>query len=159
MLLLFIGCLTCLNDFNVKVQCLPGERVVGIDGHGLIIHFHDTNDLGTARSLRLELHTGLDGVNAFKGRARNRLDQLFVQFAVALGRFNRNLYLIARALFVQRTFQSTDNVLCTFQIGQRLTTFYTGGVKLLSLFVSERVMDGDNTRLGHVISLRVAMTV
>ena len=40
-----------------------------------------------------------------------------------------------------------------------LTAFYAGGIELLSLVVSERVMDGDNTRLGHVISLRVAMTV
>ena len=133
--------------------------MVGIDGNGFVANFYYTNDLGAARSLCLELHAWLDGVYALESRARNRLDELFVYFTVAFSWLYGNFNLVASVLLGQRTFQSADDVLCTFQVCQGLTAFYAGGIELLSLVVSERVMDGDNTRLGHVISLRVAMTV
>lgn len=124
-LLLFVSCFARFNHFHVEVQGLACQRVVGIDGDGFVAYFHDTNDLGATRSLCLELHARLDGVDTFKRRTWDRLDQFFVDFAVTFTRLNRYFHLIASVLFVQRIFQSADNVLSTFQIGQRLATFYT----------------------------------
>jgi len=73
-LLLFVSRIARFNNFYVEVQGLTCQRVVGIDGNGFFANFYNTNYLGAARSLRLELHARLDGIDAFKRRAGNRLN-------------------------------------------------------------------------------------
>lgn len=45
-LLLFVGCFAGFYHFNVEVQSLARQRVVGIDGNGFVANFYYTNDLG-----------------------------------------------------------------------------------------------------------------
>jgi len=115
--LLFISGVTSLNHFNVEVQSLTGQRMVRVDSDSFFAHFHNTDNLGATRSLCLELHSRLDGVNTFERGTGNRLDQLFVYFTIGISRCHRNLQLITDSLIVQCAFQTTDDVLCAYEVG------------------------------------------
>ena len=137
-----------IGHFDREMQGLAGQRMIAVDEHLAVLDLgHRDIDLAL-RAAALELHTGLDIVDALERLARHFLHQLGVMHTVALLGRHVDAELITDRTTFHLLFQARHDLPAAMQIGQRLTP--VGAVDDLTLVVGQRVMKGGNGILGNL---------
>jgi hypothetical protein len=116
--------------------------MVRIDGHLVVGHPDDRDDLLAALVLGLELHAGLDVVDPAERGAGDGLDHVRVLVPVRLVGRDLDLERVAGALALQGVLEPADDVAGAVEVRQR--TAALGRVEDLALGVGEGVVDGDD---------------
>ena len=55
--------ITHIDDFDIEVQVLPGQRVIAVDGDGVVGDFDHGDDLHALLRLGVKLHAHFDLVD------------------------------------------------------------------------------------------------
>ena len=118
--------LAYVNDLHVKVQLHTRKGVVAVDDNIIALDAldHDSPDIAL-RILGLESHSGLNGIDALKGRDVNLLKQLGLGLTVAVLWRNADLHGRSGSFANQSALQARDNIARTMQVAQGLGTFGT----------------------------------
>ena len=116
----FLAGVTDVDDLDLEIQALTGQRVVAVDGDFVAVQIANGDDLHLAvRSGCVELHTYFQLVDAFEHAAAQRADQFGSVFAVGIFRFYGNRQFVTDGFAFQSLFQARNNVTCALQVDQR----------------------------------------
>lgn|SRR5690554_987178 len=81
---LFFAGLADGGNFDIEVEILARQWMITIHSDGIVVDLGDGNHKGAALSLSLELHAWLYAFDTLKGITRHFLNQLGLNFAIAL---------------------------------------------------------------------------
>jgi len=135
-----------LQQFNVKEQSLPGQRMVGVYRHLITIDVRnpDHGCMPVLPGLEHRAHLQLDD------RQRTAADFLhlpFITLAIGLLRCQSDLSLLAHRHRSQSFFQAINYHACSFQKGDRLPL--TRRIEHLAGLISQHITKGNNLSVCH----------
>ena len=97
--------------------------MVTVNSHFITLDRGDGHDLHAAiRAGGMELHAGLELVDALEHVATQHGNQLGAEFTIGVFRLNGNFQLVTRLLAFQFLLKTRDDVAGTLQVNQRTTT-------------------------------------
>ena len=138
---------THITHGHGKVQVNPGQRMVGIYLDEIFRHFHHSH-----RTVAI-IGIGHEGIpfghfHTIKQLARYLLHQIFIVFAIGIGRAHIQLEAVTNGTIVQGLLQTRNQKTGAVQIDQRLTPF--GAVQHIASLVGNGVIESYNTQVAHI---------
>lgn len=144
----FFRCGTDGDDFDIEVQRLTGERVVGVNGDRIVINPDDGHHPRTIRRIGLEFITKFDFVRAGKTVSLHFGHQRIVVRAITVFGRNHDGKGIAYRLPGERRFESGNDVVCPVEIDQRRAP--SRRVQDIPVVILKGVVDTDNGLIGRL---------
>src|SRR5687767_10292162 len=95
---LFFGRGTHADDLYLEVQILAGERVIAVERHHVTLQMSDGHSAHAVLRLSMQLHADMKIPYTLERPTRHLLDQRLVEFAIAVGRRDFHIQLVAFAL-------------------------------------------------------------
>ncbi len=136
----FLGCgFADVDDLDGKMELFAGERMVRIDGYLVVRDTDDGYDLSAFFTVGFELHSDLDLGICSEFALVDLEYEALVALAVAFGRRNDAIDLIAGPFALEVFFEPLDDIVVAVEIDERFAV--RGRVDEQPLRVFEIVID------------------